>query len=477
MTISTTESRISYAGNGSTTDFSYPYLFLENGDLVVVLISSTGTETAQVLDTDYTLTGAGSESGGTVTMGTAPASGETLVIYREMDMTQETDYIEGDAFPAESHETALDRLTMLIQQVHDQTERSLRTSISSTIDNELPAPVANSYIKVNSDADGWEFAIPDSDLIPIQATAPDSSEYVLWYDTTNEVFKYWDGGAWESTADVSGKADKVSSPTAGNVAGLDSNGNLTDSGIAASNIVVNSDIADMLESGDIGTTVQGYDADTPTVAASTAEMEAGTETGIRSMSPADIAAAISELATGTITQLESWTPTAVNEKVFTWDESVYSRIILIARGIVPGSDGATPYLQLGYGATPTFWTTSDYNTSYEDLSANNANATQNSIRISAVPSVSAAGAGVGNATNEGINFYAVIDGSSSISLPYYFGTSMFVRTPGTIGNTYFRGCLVAGNLGTGICKAVKMGWDSTDVFSTVGKIYVYGVKA
>ena len=43
--------------------------------------------------------------------------------------------------------------------------------------------------------------------------------------------------------DISGKADKVASATAGNVAGLDANGNLTDSGLAASEILVDSDVA------------------------------------------------------------------------------------------------------------------------------------------------------------------------------------------------------------------------------------------
>lgn len=51
-----------------------------------------------------------------------------------------------------------------------------------------------------------------------------------------------------------------------------------------------------LTSADIGVTVQGYDADTPTVAASQVEMVAGTESGIRSMSPLRIAQAIGALA-------------------------------------------------------------------------------------------------------------------------------------------------------------------------------------
>lgn len=47
----------------------------------------------------------------------------------------------------------------------------------------------------------------------------------------------------------------------------------------------------------IGTDVQAYDADIPTVAASQAEMEAGTETALRSMSPLRVAQAISALTT------------------------------------------------------------------------------------------------------------------------------------------------------------------------------------
>ena len=43
-------------------------------------------------------------------------------------------------------------------------------------------------------------------------------------------------------ADI-GKADKVGSATAGNVAGLDANGNLTDSGVIAANILTTADVA------------------------------------------------------------------------------------------------------------------------------------------------------------------------------------------------------------------------------------------
>ena len=43
--------------------------------------------------------------------------------------------------------------------------------------------------------------------------------------------------------DISGKADKVANAAAGNLAGLDANGNLTDSGVIAANVLTTADVA------------------------------------------------------------------------------------------------------------------------------------------------------------------------------------------------------------------------------------------
>ena len=43
--------------------------------------------------------------------------------------------------------------------------------------------------------------------------------------------------------DITGKADKVANPTAGHVAGLDANGNPTDTGILAANVLTTADVA------------------------------------------------------------------------------------------------------------------------------------------------------------------------------------------------------------------------------------------
>lgn len=141
MTISTTTSEIAYDGNGITTVFSIPFRFLTNADIVVVGVSSAGISTTKVFTTDYTLTGAGAEAGGTVTMLVAPASDTRLIIYRDTAIVQETDYISGDPFPAETHERALDRLTMIAQEIIPRSTRSIRVPVgdSASLNPTLPA--------------------------------------------------------------------------------------------------------------------------------------------------------------------------------------------------------------------------------------------------------------------------------------------------------------------------------------------------
>jgi hypothetical protein len=69
----------------------------------------------------------------TFTTGNVPASGETVVILRKLTLTQATDYVANDPFPAESHEDALDRLTMIAQQHDEAIGRALKVSQTNVI--------------------------------------------------------------------------------------------------------------------------------------------------------------------------------------------------------------------------------------------------------------------------------------------------------------------------------------------------------
>ena len=135
MTVSSTTVKNSASGDGSTTQFTYSFKIFADTDLEVIIRSSTGTETVKTLTTHYTVAGAGDASGGSITFtsGNTPASGQTVVIRREVPQTQAIDYIANDPFPAESHEEGLDRATMTIQQLQEEVNRSIKLSATNTM--------------------------------------------------------------------------------------------------------------------------------------------------------------------------------------------------------------------------------------------------------------------------------------------------------------------------------------------------------
>jgi hypothetical protein len=134
VTIESNPFPIRYSGDGSTVTFAVGSYFLEELDgtahLQVTIRASDGTETVQVQDTDYTVSGAGNPAGGSITFTTAPGATDTVVITRNVPDTQEVDYLTNDDFPAETHERALDKLTMRNQQRANDLGRALLLGIT-----------------------------------------------------------------------------------------------------------------------------------------------------------------------------------------------------------------------------------------------------------------------------------------------------------------------------------------------------------
>lgn len=160
MAVSTAYAPLSYAGNGSTTAFSVTWPFFD-GSLVVTLVSSDGTETVKTITTHYTVSGGTDANGlpatGTVTMGTAPASGETLRIERATTNTQASTWTEGGAFSAKSLEAALDRRTLVAQEVLYDTELTWRmawATATAYAKSDLVTHNGNVYIATSGHTSG-----------------------------------------------------------------------------------------------------------------------------------------------------------------------------------------------------------------------------------------------------------------------------------------------------------------------------------
>ncbi len=158
MTIAAAQpNRYSYAGDGATLAFAYSSRFLADADLkVVVVTNATGAESAKTITTHYTVSGAGDAGGGTITMLTAPAVGETLVIYGDPVISQLVDPVNGDDLNVDATiEAPADKLTIIARRHKDRLDRTLRQPDGDTADmTALPAKVDRASQLLAFDASG-----------------------------------------------------------------------------------------------------------------------------------------------------------------------------------------------------------------------------------------------------------------------------------------------------------------------------------
>lgn len=155
MTVETTTSKAGpYAGAGTVGPFPVPFRFLDASHLQVTRTDASGMNTVLELGTDYSVQGVGQNTGA-VTLLAPLAAGFKLTVLRNVPATQEADYVQNDAFPAESHERALDKLTMLVQQQGEMVSRALVVPpTDAAVSMELPSAAARARRYLSFDADG-----------------------------------------------------------------------------------------------------------------------------------------------------------------------------------------------------------------------------------------------------------------------------------------------------------------------------------
>lgn len=123
MTVQNVLSEASFTGNGATTSFVFNF----RADDIAWLTLSYLTDFDQIiLNGDQV-----ASPGGSIEYFTAPPSGQQIRISRNVPLTQDLDYTRYDPFDSESHESALDKLTMAIQ---DRDKNTALKSKSITIE-------------------------------------------------------------------------------------------------------------------------------------------------------------------------------------------------------------------------------------------------------------------------------------------------------------------------------------------------------
>ena len=138
MTISSeTRKAGPFLGTGAISEYPFNFAVFTDSDLLLVSADDNGADTTLVLGTDYTVSlnaDQDSSPGGEITL-TAPLPlDHLLVITSEVEALQPVDLTNQGGFYPSVVNAALDRLTILIQQIKEQVSRSLKVSITSTAD-------------------------------------------------------------------------------------------------------------------------------------------------------------------------------------------------------------------------------------------------------------------------------------------------------------------------------------------------------
>ncbi len=143
-------SRIVYKGDGITKEFPYTYTVQEKAEMVVTLVHEDGTN--EILAKDYfvdldkkTVNYPGYAPGEEPAEAERPEilpTGAYLVLSRSIPITQET-YL-GDKWPWNVNEDELDKITMILQDLKEESDRHLTLSAEvEGVNVTLPSPKPN----------------------------------------------------------------------------------------------------------------------------------------------------------------------------------------------------------------------------------------------------------------------------------------------------------------------------------------------
>jgi hypothetical protein len=142
MTVASSTSKSGpYTGNGATTVFAFAFKVQAATDVKVLRTVTTDgnpVDTELTVAVDYTVAinaDQNTSPGGNVTMLSAPTASQKITILRNMTATQGASIPNQGGFYPKVVENALDKLTMLYQQLAEEVGRALKLSVTDTVTN------------------------------------------------------------------------------------------------------------------------------------------------------------------------------------------------------------------------------------------------------------------------------------------------------------------------------------------------------
>lgn len=166
MSVPVADNKVTHECDGILDAFSFTFKYFNSTDIKVYIINADDTLTAQTEGVEYTLASTDKKLGGTVTFGTAPADDKQVLIVRQMTLDQAISFKPNTNFPEQVIEAALDKITMICQQIQEIADRCLQSPLSSsTVDLTLPEPDAGKSLRWNDAETGLENTDTDIDVV------------------------------------------------------------------------------------------------------------------------------------------------------------------------------------------------------------------------------------------------------------------------------------------------------------------------
>lgn len=221
MTLSTTARSVTQVGNGVTTEWPFSFKVLDADHLVVQVIDISAGSTTTLSTSDYSVAGIGDASGGTVTYpltGSPLTSDDRIVITRTVPYLQELDIQNQEGFFPEVVEDQFDLIVMMVQQIASQVGNAITAPIADLAALLLTLPIAEEraekYLYFDSDGSvsvtgtapavqyQGAFTTANAPTTRLSGSALQSGD--LYFDTTDNRLKVWNGASWVTAVDTSG---------------------------------------------------------------------------------------------------------------------------------------------------------------------------------------------------------------------------------------------------------------------------------
>lgn len=175
MTITTNPTRNEYTASAGQTVFSYTFKIFADTDLNVYLTSSgTNPDDTTDLITAYTVTGVGSEDGGTITLTTPASAGDLITIVSDIPESRTTDYQNNGDFRPSVVNDDFDRIVSLVKQAVERSNRGLafQESQQNASGYSLPTPEAGYFLR-------WNGALNGLENVPFTSSSPGSDSLTV----------------------------------------------------------------------------------------------------------------------------------------------------------------------------------------------------------------------------------------------------------------------------------------------------------